>query len=72
MRGATPLRASGARLCATDCVLVCYTYSEKHEVFVPWGFNRQLGLVVKCKEVDKAKPIHLTVGDEKAKGALDQ
>ena len=27
---------------------VCYTYSEKHEVFVPWGYNRQLGLVVKC------------------------
>ena len=27
---------------------VCYTYSEKHEVFVPWGYNLQLGLVVKC------------------------
>ena len=27
---------------------VCYTYSEKDEVFVPWGYNLQLGLVVKC------------------------
>jgi len=26
----------------------CYTYSEKHKVFVPWGFNRDLALVVKC------------------------
>jgi len=26
---------------------VCFTYSEKYEVFVPWGYNRQLGLVMK-------------------------
>ena len=26
---------------------VCYTCSEKHEVFVPWGYNRKLGLVKK-------------------------
>ena len=27
---------------------VCFTYNEVHRVFVPWGYNRQLDLVVKC------------------------
>jgi hypothetical protein len=27
---------------------VCHTHSERHEVFVPWGYNQELGLVVKC------------------------
>jgi len=26
----------------------CHPYSEEYEVFVPWGYNRQLGLVGKC------------------------
>jgi len=26
---------------------VCYTYNEKYEVFVPWGYNLELGLVKK-------------------------
>ena len=39
-------------LCASDvpCALergglVCFTYSEAHQVFVPWGDNKHLSLV---------------------------
>ena len=27
---------------------VCFTYNEVHRVFVPWGYNGHLDLVVKC------------------------
>ena len=27
---------------------VCFSYNEVHRVFVPWGCNRQLDLVLKC------------------------
>ena len=27
---------------------VCFTYNELHDVFVPWGYNRELLIVRKC------------------------
>ena len=27
---------------------VCFTYNEFHDVFVPWGYNRELLIVRKC------------------------
>ena len=34
--------------CATDeNDRVCFTFSEAHHVFVPWGYNNQLNILKK-------------------------